>query len=389
MRKISHTKLLFGVLGLLTLGSLVSSISGSLAWYAYSTRASLSYTGTSVERTAQLQIGVVSPNPINYASSDMVEDTSITDADGNHYYFAPLGSGLTSSILNQYLYANGCATNYLIPVTSGYYEPNNDNFELKKSPNRDAGYINNNSVASKELYADFQFVFRVPKGAYSNVTEYLSNYEVWLSDAVVKKSTNQDGRVFEALRVYVDRVGSYTSDFIFNPSASVAGETKVGGLLDLGKDGKYDYDEHNNEIIYGEYDETLAISNRISNYQGSDEMIDVNESGATTLDTFTAAHEPGVNYYTKEALAGCGVKTAKYESLNDIAPVRDSITGELSNPSGKVTSLCKTDANDHYLGRVNMKIYLEGWDFSVVDEEIGHLFDIGLTFEINKVAAND
>ena len=106
MKKFNHTKLLFGFLGLATFASLVGSVSGSLAWYAYSTRASLSYTGTSVERTAQLQIGIVSPNEITYATSEMVEDISITDANGNHYYFAPLGSGLTSSILNLILNAS-------------------------------------------------------------------------------------------------------------------------------------------------------------------------------------------------------------------------------------------------------------------------------------------
>ena len=51
------------------------------------------------------------------------------------------------------------------------------------------------------------------------------------------------------------------------------------------------------------------------------------------------------------------------------------------------TSVCKTDANDNHLARVNMTIWLEGWDFSIIDEEQDHMFDIGLTFEINKVNA--
>ena len=388
MRKFNPTKLLFGFLGLATFASLVGSVSGSLAWYAYSTRASLSYTGTSVERTAQLQIGIVSKAAIDYDIRDMVEDTSITDVDNNHYYFAPLGSGVNTAILNTYLLANGYASDFLIPVTSGSYD-SGDSFQLKKSPNLDNGQISNNAIATKELFAHFQFVFRIPKDVYADVIDYVDDREIWLTDATSKKSTLQDGDVFQALRIYVDRLGSYTSDYIFNPSASVAGETKVGGLLDLGRDGKYDYDEDSNEIIYGEYNEAIAPSKRIADYQGNDDILDVNESGATAPDTFTATHAQGVNYYTKESLAECGIKTAKYLCLDDIAPQRDSVTGVLTNPTGKVTSVCKTDATDHHLARLNMTVYLEGWDFSVIDNEIGHLFDIGLTFETNKVAAND
>ena len=391
MKKFNHTKLLFGFLGLATFASLVGSVSGSLAWYAYSTRASLSYTGTSVERTAQLQIGIISPVAITYAANEMVEDTTITDANNNHYYFAPLGSGLNTTILGKYLTANGYANNYLIPVTSGSYQPG-DSFSLKKAPKFGTNDIKNNVVASKQQYANFQFVFRIPKSAYSNVTEYVADREIWLTDAKARRSTTNDGSVFKSIRIYVDRLGSYTSDYIFNPSASEAGATKVGGLLDLGRDKTYDYDANNNEIIYGEYDESIADSKRFANYQGTpgdENPIDVNGSNYLGYDTFTARHEEGVNYYTKESLAECGIKTAQYYSLSDVSPVRNAVTGELTNPSGNVVSICKTDATDNYLGRVNMTVYLEGWDFSVVDEEIEHLFDLGLTFEINKVAAND
>lgn len=388
MKKLKPAKLLFGFLGLATFASLVGSVSASLAWYAYSTRATLSYTGTSVERTAQLQAGIVSPVAIDYAATEMVEDTTIIDTNNNHYYFAPLGSGLTTTVLNKYLAANGYASNYLIPVTSGSYQ-SGDTFGLKKAPLLGSTNIKNNVVADHDQYANFQFVFRIPKGANSNITEYVGDREIWLTDAKARRSNTNDGDVFKSIRIYVDRLGSYTSDFIFNPSASATGATKVGGLLDLGRDRTYDYDADLNEIIYGEYDESIAPSKRIANYQGSQDMIDVNESGLDGFNTFNAGHERGINYFTKESLAECGIKTAQYYSLNDIRPARNAVTGELSNPTGNVVSICRTDAADNYLGRVNMTVYLEGWDFTVIDKEIEHQFDIGLTFEINKVAAND
>ena len=62
MKKSKSTKLLFGFLGIATFASLVGTVSGTLAWYSYSTRATLSYSGTSVNNTVQLQIGLASPS---------------------------------------------------------------------------------------------------------------------------------------------------------------------------------------------------------------------------------------------------------------------------------------------------------------------------------------
>ena len=45
-------------ISLLTFATFVGSISGSLAWWAYSTRAAVSYQGTSVSTSEQLQIGL-------------------------------------------------------------------------------------------------------------------------------------------------------------------------------------------------------------------------------------------------------------------------------------------------------------------------------------------
>ena len=389
MKKFNPTKLLFGFLGLATFASLVGSVSGSLAWYAYSTRATISYAGTSVERTAQLQIGVVSPNEVEFDANEMQEDEDLFDGT-NHYYFAPIGFGLSTATLAKYLDANNYATDYLVPVTSGAYEQGHDSFSLRNAPNPSSGNTTNNVVAPSVFYAHFQFVFRIAKNAYADVNEYLPDRDIWLTDAVAKRSFVEDGDAFKALRIFVDRSDAdYDYDYIFNPSASEGGETKVGGLLDIEKNGYYDYDEDNNEIIYGEYDESVAPTKISENYQGEDEIDDVNGTESIEKDTFTAAHDKGVNYYTAEQLAECDIKTAEYKSLSDIMPIRNSVTGDLENLEEDPTSLCKTNENDHNLARVNMTIYLEGWDFAVVDNELGHLFDIGLTFEINKVAAND
>ena len=409
MKKSKPTKLLLGFLGIATFASLVGTVSGTLAWYAYSTRATLSYSGTSVNNTVQLQIGIASQNKIPSIQSiedilahddelssdekqnirDMFEvfwdnmQENKWDDDSYFYYFAPYGVGLSSPIINTYLYCNGYATNFLAPVTSGGYVRGSD-FVLKKAPN--SSDTNHSSLAEKSSYAKIPFAFRVLRSNTTILNSFVEGSELWLTDAQVRASSIDDGNVYRAIRMFVDRNDDYENDFILNPSALNNGKTVVGGLLDLGCDTFYDYDEDNNEIIYGDYEIIGGIQ---SSYSGPDEIADINNTGRTgeDYDTFTAKHRQGINYY--ENYNDCIFKTAEYESLSSIAPLKDEVTGVLHNrDAAHPTSVCKTaGAEGHYLGRVDFTIYLEGWDHSVIDEELEHCFDLGLTFEINKLGA--
>lgn len=407
MKKSKPAKLLLGVLGLATFASLVGTVSGTLAWYAYSTRATLSYSGTSVNNTVQLQIGIASPKEVlsvDQIRQKLSEDELMSDEDkeklvhmfeefwdtaeepddlknidSNHYYFAPLGSGLDTSFINAYLKSNDYATNYLVPVTSGAYS-RGDSFSLKNSPT-----INNNgsvTEASTMYYSRIPFVFRVIRTNTITENDYVGNQELWLTDAEIRASSIDDGNIYKSIRIFVDRGNDYEDDFILNPSASEVGSTTVGGLLDLSRDQYYDYDADDNEVIYGEYESIGGIK---SAYAGADEIDDVNGTKRNECDTFTAKHRPGINYY--DNYNSCVFKTAEYECLNTIAPLKDEVSGVLHNKdAAHPTSVCKTGGvGDHYLGRVGFTIYMEGWDHSVIDLELEHAFDLGLTFEINKL----
>lgn len=381
MKKFNPTKLLFGFLGIATFLSLAGTVSGTLAWYAYSARGTISYTGTSIEKTAQLQIGIYSPVAVDYVAADkMTEDPNLSDAN-NHYYFAPVGSGLSSAVLNKYLLANGYASNFLTPVTSGSYSIG-DAFQLRSAPNIDANIIDNSDPAKKNHFSYIQFVFRISKSAFAETPVYVDNQEIWLTDAQAHASYANNGNVFKALRLFVDRSNNYDYDYIFNPSAATNGQTKVGGLLDIASDGYYDYNDAGEEILYGEFDTDAGIST--TRYEGADALVDINGSGSTELDSFTAKHAQGMFYYND--LSACGIKTASYQCLQSISP--NTANGKLENyDENDPTSVCKTSASDNHLARLNMTVWLEGWDFSVVDKEQDHMFDIGLTFEINKVDA--
>ena len=80
MKKISPLKTAITILGLSTALSLVGSISGTIAWYAYTTRALVSYTGTSVQSTTQLQIGIKSDIPINFTTNaSLIDDVTFSE----------------------------------------------------------------------------------------------------------------------------------------------------------------------------------------------------------------------------------------------------------------------------------------------------------------------
>ena len=387
-KAINPAKLICGFLGLCTVASIGGAISGTLAWYAYATRATLLYSGTSVYDNGQLQIGVKSDgnHPIQALKDDgMIEEYK----NGSYYYFAPAGEGLNSDRINMYLAARGYATNELSPVTSGEFNPadnNHNTFSLKLAPNSETH--NNAMLAGQDHYSKITFAFKAFHTDNNGDREFVAGQELWLTHAQTRASVGSSGNVANAMRMYINRdVAEYGNNngFIFNPSSNSAGETKVAGLLNLGDDQYYDFD-NNGEIVYGEYTIADGTDSGISNapYQGDDVIADINGSGSTTVDTFTAKHSPYAPAYYQN-LNKLNIKTAKYEGVNSIKPNK-AADGTLSNPSGKKVSVCKTGGESvGYIGEFDATIYLEGWDFSVIDEEHLHKFDFQLRFETNRI----
>ena len=374
----------------MTVACAVGSIGSSLAWYAYSTRAIAAYSGTSVASTKNLQIGLASDVELQDMPDTIKKVTfqddynSETGKYSTYYYFATTGTGLTYDVIANYLSVKKFATNEMEPTTSGSYTTGDSNFSLKKAPNQ--SIHGNATPADKTNYLTIPFVFRVM----NENAQYVADQELWLSGAVARANTSSDGQIYKAIRVFVDRddtIYGANNDFIFNPSAEQGGRTRTGGLLHLTNHGYYDFD-NNGEILYGDFDQAALNDISTEGYQGEDVLHDVNGTGnETKTTTFTAKHYPHIKYYSSlnENLFG----HAEYKSLSDIAPARDE-QDHLSNPKDAnqntiVTSVCKTDENNHNLARVDLTVWLEGWDFSVIDEEQKHKFDLGLTFEISRV----
>ena len=411
MKSINPKNIALGLLGLCTVLSIGGAVSTTLAWYAYASRAALSYSGTSVFDNGQLQIGLKSEIRIDTLVTDegMIQYPTNDDLEegynGPYYYFAPAGEGLSSVCMNAYLSARGYASNELMPVTSGRFDPSDSNHNthiLYKAPNGEVHNPENaNNLAPIANYSKMTFAFRAFYTDANGDATYVPNQEIWLTYAQTRASSNSLGNVSQSMRMYINRDQTKypnNTGFIFNPSAKSAGETKVGGLLNLGYTSYYDFDD-NGEILYGDYSikEGKADDGIINgHYSGDNNIYDINgkwdweskpntEENIKYSDTFTAAHSPEAPKYYAD-LDNVDIKTAKYSGIDTIKPNKDS-NGVLTNAdTNNPTSVCITGGqNAGYIGEFDATIYLEGWDFSVIDEEQSHMFDFQLRFETNRL----
>ncbi len=411
MKKISPLKAAITILGLSTALSLVGSISGTIAWYAYSTRALVSYTGTSVQSTTQLQIGIKSDIPINFTTNASLIDDVTFEEDlyydevndpyhlvklyHKHYYFMKVGSGgMPAAVINDYLSAKGYATNVLEPLSSYAYNTGEE-INLRNRPTTNRPDLVP-TAAETTKYVEIPFVFRVLSAKTEAIT-YVENHDIFLGGASAIAAPNLEGsiegnEIHNSIRLYVDRTNG--ENYILNPSSATDGRDKVAGVLNLSGgaagSGCYDYDNNPSsptfmqEYLYGDYEwkEGKNWGNSLSEPLAQDSgLVDVNNTGNADVETtFTSRHRKGVKYFGD--LDSCITPHyANYLGTNTVFPTKNAQGQYVGN-----YAVCKTGGeSSHYLGLFNMKIYLEGWDFSVVDSQLQNKFYLGLQFEINVV----
>ncbi len=414
-KKISPLKSAITILGLSTAVSLVGSMSGTIAWYAYSTRALVSYTGTSVQSTTQLQIGIKSDVPVSFTTNtELIEDVTFDEDlyydevnDPNHehplyyyhYYFMKVGSGgMPAAVINDYLSKKGYATNVLEPLSS-YGYTTGQNINLRNRPATNKGNEPGDTFTPAEItkYVNIPFVFRV-LSANASATTYVEGHDIFLSGATAIAAPNlqgntEDNEIHNSIRLFIDRTNG--DKYILNPSSSTNGRDRVAGVLNLTGggpgNGVFDYDNdpssptYMQEYLYGDYvwKEGKNRGNSLSEPLGQTSgLVDINGTGNSTVETtFTSRHHKDVKYFSD--LDSCiNPRYAEYLGTQTVYPQKNA-QGELESNY----AVCKTgNAANHYFGLFNMIIYLEGWDHSVVDSQLQNKFYLGLTFEINIVS---
>lgn len=379
-------RLTITALFLLMAFAFVGSITGTLSWYVYYLRATLSFRGTSVADAEQIQVGIVAPSYIEGNETKYRTIAGLDDPDELHIAWAKPGKGLKEASVQSYLTYAGYAINELIPVTSSAYE-DNDTLALTNAPSAGSSY-DATDAAMHYKYVYLPLVIRVINVGNTGDNQYAKNKDIWITnfDVAASNALGDSSNINKALRVHTY---SSVANFIIRPADDVTPSdadqtyTTCAGLLDLNKDGLYDRvgeDEH----MYGEFtgsatstdtipdDETrISASNNIN---GLDEEPTSDEG----YNSFWAMHSAGTilkNY------AGFTLAKQYHYGFNQIAPERDATNnGRLYEGRPVARTANDTDA----LAYLTLTVWLEGWDHVVVDEAIGHFFNLGITFEVNN-----
>ena len=366
------------IAGLITFAAFVGSISGSLAWWAYSTRVSVQYQGTSVATSVQLQIGLKTEDFDDSEAQELIDLGMIEDEDlasGNtRYFFSKAGAGLPEHTIATYLEIQGdYSINTLYPVTTRQHKIGD---ELKLYKPLIMGLKDNTEITDTNRYVKIPFVFRVVT---LNEDQPVKNQYIWLTHVNLAASS-PDSHIKEAMRLYMDN-GS--TRYLINPSddsTEEVGATKVYGLLDLNRDGFYDVDDHDKEIVYGQY-----TGNPIDTFVAPNDT-SANINGVTDTSSYTsfyAMHKSGNTCYNSFS----GIDTS--DGMNGLAQYRPmGYMIPQDKPEGfdeYEKAICQTANDDNALAELDMTIFLEGWDHSVIDEELAYSFNLGLQFQINFV----
>lgn len=375
-----NRKITLGLIGtaLITVVGIFGATAGTLAWYAYSSNVLFSFSGTSVQKSVLLNIGLVDPED-KFTQQKCVEyDVVKEEHDGKSIIFTHSSNGLSVGVITEYLTLYNHATNYLFPVTSRErLLTNNGDLSLYKSP--DFGDTTIDRPTDGSEYARLPFAFKIAEEGSAAVQDKV----VWLTDAVVTASGEN---VNQAVRVFVE---TSQRKFLMKPADDtlVRGETKVGGLLDLDGDMTYDYDElQEKELYYGDF--TAAggeVPYKPTPYDEEFVDADLDDVNGTNLNplvasTFCAKHKKDIYPVDLDNLTP---KVAQYETFGTVKPLSIGPGNYYSGETG--IPLCDTTETTSGIGYCTMTIFIEGWDHAIVDKAVGHHFNLGLRFEISRL----
>ncbi len=345
-------KVVISSLTLLSALTLAGSISGTVAWYQYSTRATIAYTGTSAHCSKLLQMSV--DNGSTWGSD--IKDTQLPSAD-----FAPITTGaqekdapLWKKHKTVTIYDDAGNPTGTQDVSSFFYA----------QPDRGQGLYDNWLLAGDSAFTQFDILIKV-KDIDGEATETNLSNDVYLTDITIQDAKQDNDLDLEtAVRVHIsteyqDNGATQSKNFLF---ANDIEDIEVGGFLDLDEDGKYD------EVGY-EWNRQTCLY------------------GAGTF--IPATYDVDGNKLTDDSYTDAPHQTSY--KVDDTSVIASEVDGDLSGG----TPIGKTSANSGEYLKVTVTIWLEGWSIltkgtlgqqnsSIWDEDtyIEQDFNVGLTFGV-------
>ena len=364
--KIKKKSIIIPAFALLIGASLAGSISGTVAWYQYSTRVNAAYVGVSGGTSGNLQIRL----------------------NGGEW-----GTRLTKEQIATYLASSAYGSD-VQPVTSGTMVKDSavpENLYLNPVYGQGGAYTNNWMLAAKSNYIvlplDLRYVEK--DGVIENSVDAKNIAQaVFLSDLLIQSdaSNSAEGKLdlSDAIRFHISSYSTANPTVKQNRLISKNGGTTVtNGKLDLDGDGSLDYYYENDKynfndtdatpIVYGEGVQT-AFSSKKTNGSGS--------------------------YYNPDGTVG-GTDSVIYsmvvDQVNDSMDIKDD-SKEFDTDQSK--SIGSTVASETDFLHVDITIWVEGWQTFARENPTTHAeehvamwsenyidsaFDVGFEFAIDPI----
>lgn len=271
--------------------STAASVTSTVAWFQYATRATVAYTGTSAHCSKLLNISV--DGGTSWGTD--IRSSSLPTAK-----FAPITTGEQDK--DSALPTQTVVTEYeedgITPKTTVTKS------KFFASPDYRQGLYSNWLIAGDDNYLQFEVLIRladVDENYGTASTKYLAN-DVYLTDLTIQNAGGNDlaesVRVHFASTYYDDNGDEQHKNFLF---AKTVESTEVGGFLDVNDDGLQDtsgYEWDDSLCLYGGADGTPVISNVLDDHDNIiGKKLDnplFQTSYASDDDTIIAADNKGV-----------------------------------------------------------------------------------------------
>ena len=385
--KLNKNKIIVSALGLVIGASLAGSVSGTIAWYQYSTRANVSFIGQAGGISSNLQMRFVSES-----DNDNAWRTQIT--------WQQMNAEL----------ANGGFAQKIVPMTFGGIKKdaalpkdNEQKLEAYVQPQPGVGNMASWARAQNKNYAQFQLQLRNinREGAAAANDEQ----NVFLSKLLIQedRQNGQKEDLSDAIRVHISTSAGFNR-LISNQGKDVL--TK--GQLDLDGDGQPDQAYVNDDDGFGfAYNSSMDGDNTVYTRVEREVVVygDDNDNSTDEIQTsYAASYDPafGGVKWTPEEIAAAQDGDPAYGKTTDDWKVQPSDPSLVYSENNKLyddgskaadpvvanKSIGKTVAGNASYLTVTITIWVEGWqelDGSAIwdaSKYVNSIFNVGIQFAV-------